>query len=68
MHHLYQNQQQLSASEDATKKAWKRAKRAREEIQAPQATSSEREVSDAQKFLAEAEKRWEVISIDNIDD
>jgi len=55
------------ASEDAAKKAWKRAKRAREEIQA-QATSSEKEVSDAQKFLAEAEKRWEVISIDIDDD
>ena len=55
------------ASEDATKKAWKRAKRAKEEIQT-QATSSEKEVSNAQKFLAEAEKRWEVISIDIDDD
>ena len=55
------------ASEDATKKAWKKAKRAREEIQT-QATSSDKEVSDAQKFLVEAEKRWEVISIDIDDD
>jgi len=55
------------ASEDAAKKAWKRAKKAREEIQA-QATSSEKEVSDAQKFLAEGEKRWEVIAIDIDDD
>jgi len=55
------------AAEDTAKKAWKRAKRAREEIQA-QATSSDKEVSDAQKFLAEAEKRWEVISIDIDDD
>jgi len=55
------------ASEDAAKKAWKRAKRAREEIQT-QAKCSDKEVSDAQKFLAEAEKRWEVISIDIDDD
>ena len=57
----------VTATEDAAKKAWKKAKRAREEIQA-QDTSSEKEVSDAQKFLAEVEARWEVIAIDIDDD
>jgi len=38
-------------------------KKAREDIQL-QAISSKKEVEDAQMFLAEAEKRWEVIDVD----
>jgi len=39
------------------------AKKNREDIQS-QLQSSNKEVEDAQKFLAEAEKRWEVIDVD----
>ena len=52
------------ASEDAAKKAWKKAKKNREDIQA-QAADSKKELAEAKKFLAEAEQRWEVISIDD---
>jgi len=55
------------ASEDAAKKAWKKAKKNKDDIQA-QAADSKTKLSEAKKFLAEAEKRWEVITIDDEDD
>jgi len=46
-----------------TKRVFMAAKKNRDDIQS-QLQSSNKEVEDAQKFLAEAEKRWEVIDVD----
>ena len=46
-----------------TKSVMTAAKRNRDDIQS-QLQRSNKEVEDAQKFLAEAEKRWEVIDVD----
>ena len=54
-------------AEDTARKMLATAKKNREDIEA-QAKSSNKEVSDAQKFLAEVEARWEVIAIDIDDD
>jgi len=52
------------ATEVTAKMTLDNAKKNREDIEA-QVKSSNKEVSDAKKFLAEAEKRWEVIEIDD---
>lgn len=51
-------------AEDTARKMLATAKKNREDIEA-QAKSSNKEVSDAKKFLAEVEKRWEVIDVDD---
>jgi len=53
----------ISKSLQSAKVVEDAAKKAREDIQL-QAISSKKEVEDAQKFLAEAESRWEVIDVD----
>ena len=53
----------ISKSLQSAKAVEDAARKAREDIQL-QAISSKKEVEDAQKFLAEAEKRWEVIDVD----
>jgi len=46
-----------------TKRVFMAAKKNRDDLQS-QLQSSNKEVEDAQKFLAKAEKRWEVIDVD----
>ena len=53
----------ISKSLQSAKVVEDAARKAREDIQL-QAISSKKEVEDAKKFLAEAEKRWEVIDVD----